>query len=207
MRGLDPDDQVGVLAHLRGRGGRVHVGDVVFVSRDHAVPDDVDEGKDAGDRAVGDARLEVFEGAPPRAAAVDRGGDAGGELRVVGEDRSRIAVMVGVQVDQAGRDVEVAHVQDAPRFDGRDVGRHARDAAARDGDVHHAVDVAGRVDDMAPLEQEIVTTLREKARRSEERNQENTEKGATTVHGRPCSANCLRASSTLWSLECTTIWP
>ena len=105
VRGLDADDEPGdAQRHLGGRL-RLHVGQVLLVlPAAHAVADDVEEGEDAGLRAVDDALLEVLEVAPARAAGVRHRRHADAEGEAVRVD----AVVARIRAALAGAGVDVA---------------------------------------------------------------------------------------------------
>ena len=112
----------------------------------------------------------------PAAADVDERRLAGAERVTVGlHGAVAVAVLrlvvvppedVRVNVDEPGHDVEARRVGDACARARRDVGRHQRDLAGGDRDVHDRVDAVARIDDVAVLDEEVeLGYLRLKRRR------------------------------------------
>jgi hypothetical protein len=67
---------------------------------------------------------------------------------------------VGVDVDQAGRDVEPGDVDGLQRLRGRDVGRDRPHGPVLDGHVADGIDVVPGIDDVAALEEQVVVLRR-----------------------------------------------
>ena len=170
VRGLDADDRpLVLLRHRRGRL-RIHVGEVLLeLPAAHPVADDVDEGQHARARAIDDARLEVLEVPPARPAGIGHRRDANAERETVGIHavvagiRAGLAgagVDVGVDVDQAGRDVQPRDVNRLAGLGRVDFRRDERDLAGGDRHVADGVDAVPRVDDVAAAQEEVVLRRR-----------------------------------------------
>ena len=156
---LHADDHVLVGERPLGGELRVHVAEVLLDGAAlHAVPHDVQEGEDAGLRPIDDLGLELREVAPARAADVHHRRLPGAERVAVGRHRAgpvavlrvlRAPEQVGVDVDEAGRDVQPSRVDHPCGVCGRNVGGDGRDLPVGDRDVPHGVDAVARVDDVA----------------------------------------------------------
>jgi len=158
---LDSDDEGGVFVDLGCRSLCVHVVGVAFGGgTHHAGADDVQIGEDTRLDAVDDLGLEAVEGAPPGSTAIDDGGRACDERRVVGKQAARKAEDVRMDVDQARCDIEAADVDDLLGFGWRDVVGDHGDLVTRDGEVRDPVDFVGRINDMSALKEEVVDGLR-----------------------------------------------
>src|SRR5262249_665726 len=68
-----------------------------------------------------------------------------------------IAVDVGVGVDHAGQHQLAARVDHLLGGRRNDALADLRNLAARDGDVHHAVDAGGRADHVSALQEDVVS--------------------------------------------------
>src|SRR5262249_7890787 len=167
---------MGVLLHHGRAGSRVHFGDAVFYRRTvHSGADDVEPGQAAGLGGVDVRLLEGLEILVAGAAGIDRGRDAARQGVVIGlEIQVRPAgVEVRVEIDEAGRDVVIAGLDDLPGVGSGDVSRDAGDFVTGDSDIEAAVAVVFDVDDVAVLEQQVVDRigLRENGRRPGEAGQ------------------------------------
>jgi hypothetical protein len=114
VRVLDADDLIRVFQELLRRGLRIHVGDVVLVAA-HAKADDVDERQYPRLRPPQDFLAVIVEVAPARAARIHHRRRSRGQRHVVWKQRAAVAVVMAVDVDQAGDDVEARHVDDPLR--------------------------------------------------------------------------------------------
>ena len=160
---LDADDHVAVLVRDLDRLDRRHQPHLLALADHHGLGErvdagerDVQVGEDAHRRRLDHVLAEAREVARPRAAGVDRGGDAGGAAEILRVDAERGAapVHVRVQVDQAGRDDVALHVAHFGRV--AEIVADLRDLAAGERHVGDAVDVLRRVDDAPALQDEIV---------------------------------------------------
>ncbi len=166
VRRLDADDHLRIARRHLGGGLAVHVEGVLFVAAAaHPSAHDVEHHQDAGLGAIDDAVLEVFEIAPAGAAGIDHGGDAGAEgetvrqnteIAGIGAALARAGIVVGVQVDQAGRHIHAAHIDGLDRVRRLEIGRDLGDMAILDGDIHHRIDMVLGVDDMPAAQQQVV---------------------------------------------------
>ena len=73
MSRLDAHDYLRILERFRSRRLGIHFVQVLFILRPHPATDDIDEGKNARDRAIDDFIFEVREIFPARAACVYSG--------------------------------------------------------------------------------------------------------------------------------------
>jgi len=117
--------------------------------------------EDPGVRNVGHVAPEAVEGVVPEAAGVDPGGDAGAGRHAVGLDAEFRAapVAVGMQVDQARRDVEAAGVDDVAGALGGNVGFDSRDLEVEDGEVGPSAEPAAGVAQLPVLDEDVVADL------------------------------------------------
>jgi hypothetical protein len=149
------------LLHLQiGRiGGRVSV--------HHPAADDVEEREDPNPRSFDDELLELSEVLPSGAAAIDHRSHAVAQCVVIGIDvapiRPRIALTVDalrvhirMQVYETGGHVIGADIDRRLRLMRREIGRDADDAIADDGDVEAPLAIAGGIENVPVLEQQIV---------------------------------------------------
>src|SRR6185437_1935761 len=147
-------------------GNHLHISEIVFKARTaHSSPDDIDESEDAGVLAVDDVLFEVFEVAPAGAAGIADGGYAiakGEAVRPdavvagIGVSFTSGSVIVRVNVNQPRRDVIAGYIDGLGRIAGIEVVGYGRDFAIFDRDVHDAINVIFRVDDMPVLEQQVI---------------------------------------------------
>ena len=170
MRALHPDDDAFVFeGHFRGRL-HLHVVEVLLVlAAGLAEPDDVDHREDPGPGTVDDPVFHVLEVAPAGAARVDEGRDAVAKAEAVGIDglvfggeAPAIGGPVGVRVDvdESGSDVETLDVDRLERLRCRDVGRHGGNLAVLDRHITDGAQVVPAVDDMPPLQEQVVAGRR-----------------------------------------------
>ncbi len=163
---LDPHDHAGVLADPHRREPRVHVGEVLLDrAAFHARPHDVDEREHARSRAVDDLLLELGEVPPSGAAHVDERRLSAAERVAVRLDGgitvTQVRVLLrpeehmGVDVDEAGHDMESGGVGDPSRQGRIDVGSDAGNLRSAHRHVHDGVDAVLRVENAAVLDQEI----------------------------------------------------
>ena len=166
MRALHPDDDAFVFeGHVSGRL-HLHVVEVLLVlAAGLAEPDDVDHREDPGPGTVDDLVFHVLEVAPAGAARVDEGRDAVAKAEAVGIDglvfggeAPAIGGPVGVRVDvdESGGDVETLDVDRLERLRCRDVGRHGGNLAVLDRHITDGAQVVPAVDDMPPLQEQVV---------------------------------------------------
>jgi hypothetical protein len=73
---------------------------------------------------------------------------------------------VGVDVDEAGGDVEAGDVDDLEGLGRVDAGGDGGHLAARDGDVAHGVDPVPGIDDVPAAQQDVVLRLRGRSLRA-----------------------------------------
>ncbi len=119
---LDTDDQVRIFFHHGGAGGGVHLGDIVFHARPvHPGAHDIQPGQDARLCVIDRAGFEGFEVAVSGAPGVHGRGDSVWQRVVIGLEIQigAAGVEVGVDVDEARRDVIIAHVEDQLGVGGR----------------------------------------------------------------------------------------
>ena len=97
-------------------------------------------------------------GVAAAAAGVHHGGDAGADAAHVGVDPVAIdtLVHVGVQVDQAGRDISAAHLDHAGGLVGRDVGGDGGNFAVGYRDIVLAVQILRGIDYRAAFDKQVV---------------------------------------------------
>ena len=136
---------------------RLHVREVLLVLRAaHPVADDVEECEDAGLRSIDDARLEVVEVPPARAARVGDGryADAQGEavwidaaVSGVRPRLTRAGIHMHMDVDESGRHVQPGDVDRLQRICGVQLLGNRRNLAAGDRDIAHGADRVARIDD------------------------------------------------------------
>ena len=163
--GLDPDDDVGVLAgEGRGRVG-LHVFEVLLDgAAPHPVADDVGERQDACPAAADDGFPEGLEVPPTGAPGVEDGRDPRAERVAVRVEAVvpgvrpalvRAREDVDVQIDQAGRHVEAPafdHLEGPSGIDGLPDRRHP---AVVHGDVPNRTQPVPRIDQVTALQQQV----------------------------------------------------
>ena len=181
VRTLDADDDTLVLQRHIGRRLDFHVGEVLLDrAAAHPVADDVEEGGHAGLRFVDDASFEVVEVPPSRTAGIrnrrhaasQREGVDGHAEWTTRVRRPLLAVIpVNVDVDQAGRDIQPRGIDGFRRLRRRDVRGDGGDPAILDGDVANGINPVPAVDDVAPLEQQVVRRLGAREARHAQRQQ------------------------------------
>jgi len=189
MGGFHADDEVGIFVDGVSAALDVHFVDTLLKSAAHAVGNDIKESKDADPGVIHDALLFLEKGFGTGSTSVDDGGDARSEDEVGGDsirldvgssfrfepiERSAAGSDVDVDIDQARGDVESADIDDLFRGGGWNVFLDGSDFAAREGDIHDAVNVIGGVDDVATLEEDLVArslgfSIREEGEKHESR--------------------------------------
>ena len=162
---LDADDQVAVGGGDLRAFRRRHQADVLALAHHNGLREAVDAGErdmqigeDTGIRSLDHMLAEAEPVARAGAAGVDGCRHARGACELVRIDAERRAAPIDmrVHVDQARRhDIagDIAHFGAGIRLQIRLAGGHF---AARERDIHDAVDLLGRIDDMAAFEDEIV---------------------------------------------------
>ena len=169
MGSFDADDEARVLLDDGGRGGGVHVRDVLLgLARPHATADDVEKGDDPGERAVDDAVLEVGKIFVTGATGVGDGGctTAEGEtvwinrvVSIVSAAESGAGVDVDVNVHEAGSNVQAGSVDGTRGTGSREIFFDRDDFVVLDGDVTNFVGVVFCVEDGSTFDEEIVLLL------------------------------------------------
>ena len=159
---LDAAHQVGVFAsgaHRiidRDAVRTIELGVIVAFQPAHHVGGD--EGQHAGGGGLHGIFAEAGEGQHRGSALVDDGGHAGMHTHGIGvepEAPADIAIDVGVRVYKAGQDQLAADIDRLLRWT-RQVLAHRRDSTVAHGDIQHAVETLGRIDDSAAPQQKIV---------------------------------------------------
>ena len=160
--GFDADADIVVGGGGFGGLLRVEVGDDLFGIA-HARRGDIDETQDTGLGRLDHGFAKVLEFLGTGGAGVDAGGDAFFKEVRVGVEAAHEhagvmrASVVGVYVDveQAGRDDEVADVDDAVGLLRGDILFDAGYAAIENTDVADCINIVGGVDDVAAFEQDF----------------------------------------------------
>ena len=83
-------------------------------------------------------------------------------------DSARPGEHVGMQIDQAGSDIESGDVDDLARLCGPDIRGDGCDQAIADGHVANGADLVLRVDNMGAFQQKVIGRLSEQAVRAQE---------------------------------------
>ena len=159
--GLDALDQTpvgvgGVHAglHVDAAGG-VEIGVVMTLQPAHRV--DGNEGHHVALGRLDDEIAKAGEGHATRPAVIHQGGDAGAhadQVRVEAEAAADMLIDMGVGVDHAGQHQQTRRVHGLGAI-GREAFADRFDAPVADGHVADAVNSGGRIDDGAPLEDEV----------------------------------------------------
>ena len=115
---------------------------------------DIQPGQDARPGVIDRAGFEGFEAAISGASGVHGRGDAVRQRVVIGLkiQIGAARVEVGVDVDQAGRDIIIAHVEHESGVRRRQILRDANDFIFHQGDIESAVALVPEVEHVAVLE-------------------------------------------------------
>ena len=177
---LDADDDVRIFFHHGGTGGGVHLGDVVFnLLSVHARAHDIQPGKDPRLGVIDSAGFEGFEVAMSGAARVHGRGDAVWQRVVIGLkiQIGAAGVEVRVDVDQAGRDIIIAHVEHESGMRRRQILRDPDDFIFHQGNIESAVAFVPEVEHVAVFEQHVVNGWRLGQRRCAKGHSQKTASG------------------------------
>ena len=178
---LDADDEAGELLGHRRSGGGVHVTCVLLGGgRTHAAADDVEKGEDAGFGAVNHAIFEVGKILVAGAAGIGNGRYATAEGETVGIDaviaiigvaEAGAGVDMGVNVNEAGSEVEAFGVDGFGGVRRRDIFFDSGDFVVADGNVTDFVEIVLWVEDGGAFDKEVVFFLSEERGGKEEEEQ------------------------------------
>ena len=175
---LDADDHPFVLHRHFGGWPGLHIGKLALKTHAaHPVAHDVKKCKDPSPGASNDGLAEDRKITPAGGAGVGHGGDTAAQRHVIGIHAA--LARIGIAFAGAGEDVHVNI--DEPRSDVKAldvdglVGRrrvnvrgYGRDLAVANGDITDLIDLVLGIDDVPPLEQEVILLTGMHAARKQE---------------------------------------